>query len=112
MPDGSSALIIDQGREVRVKLHLASLPLGWLWIIPAFHLPQTSSRTKRAHILTFDRSQLDFPLGPGTAVHQVIIQLEEVTGDDDRSTAKLLSAEEEDRAGLADRGGEQVKEES
>ena len=95
-----------------MKLHLASLPLGWLWIIPAFHLPEANSPTKRVHNLTFDRSQLDFPIGPGTAVHQVIIQLEEVTTDDDRSTAKLLSAEEEERSGFADRGGEQVKEDT
>lgn len=112
MPDNSSALILDQGREMRVKLHLASLPLGWLWIIPAFHLPQAASPTKRVHNLVFAKSQLDFPLGPGTAVHQVIIQLEEVTGDDSRSTAKLLSADEEERAGFADRGGEQVREDS
>ena len=62
------------------------------------------------HTLTFSRSQLDFAIGPGTAVHKVMIQLEEVYEHDERSTARLLTSEEEVKAGFADHEGEQVRE--
>jgi phosphatidylinositol-3,4,5-trisphosphate 3-phosphatase/dual-specificity protein phosphatase PTEN len=104
---------LDRDREFRLKLHLSSLPLGWLWIIPAFHLPEgesSSESTTRLHTLRFSHSQLDFAIGPGAAVHQVIVQLEEIPTHDERSTARLMSAEEEERAGFADREGEHVKE--
>jgi len=109
--DGSTSLILDRDREFRLKLHLSSLPLGWLWIIPAFHLPEGQSSVEsinRLHTLRFVRSQLDFALGPGTAVHQVIVQLEEIPMHDARSTARLMDSEEEVLAGFADRTGEHV----
>ncbi|BEJ07147.1 hypothetical protein CcaverHIS641_0404160 [Cutaneotrichosporon cavernicola] len=70
-------VVLDRGREFRLKLHLGSLPLGWAWLIPAFHLPEPATP---GNIVVFDvpRSQLDFPLGPGAAVKRVIIRLEEV----------------------------------
>ena len=90
------------------------MPLGWAWIIPAFHLPEPPNRTHlagRVHSLNFSRTQIDFPLGPGASIHQVIIRLEEVADGDERDTAKLLSHEEERLAGMEDRTGEDVKEE-
>jgi len=111
--DGSSSLILERDREFRLKLHLSSLPMGWLWLIPAFHLPEPSSGTTtgtRIHTLRFARSQLDFALGPGTAIHQVIIQLEEIPTHDDRSTARLMTSEEEVHTGYADHDGETVRE--
>lgn len=51
--------------------------MGWAWFIPAFHLGEPSGG---GQAFTFDvpRSQLDFPLGPGSAVKRVILRLEEV----------------------------------
>ncbi|TXT12387.1 uncharacterized protein COLE_02797 [Cutaneotrichosporon oleaginosum] len=70
-------VIMERAREFRIKLHLGSLPMGWAWFIPAFHLAEPASP---GSITAFDvpRSQLDFPLGPGAAVKRVIMRLEEV----------------------------------
>lgn len=74
---GPPDVILDRGREFRIKLQLGSLPMGWAWFIPAFHLGEPSGG---GQAFTFDvpRSQLDFPLGPGSAVKRVILRLEEV----------------------------------
>lgn len=107
-----SHLTLDCSREFRLKFHLGNLPLGWTWLIPAFHLPEPSSSNseggegavKRVHTLSFPRSQVDFPLGPGAALHQVLIRLEEVTedrmGEDDEVPARLMNDEEEEREGI------------
>jgi phosphatidylinositol-3,4,5-trisphosphate 3-phosphatase/dual-specificity protein phosphatase PTEN len=70
-------IILHRAREFRLKLHLGSLPMGWAWFIPAFHLAEPSSV---GNVVAFDvpRSQLDFPLGPGSAVQRVIMRFEEM----------------------------------
>ncbi|WVQ98271.1 hypothetical protein IAU59_005394 [Kwoniella sp. CBS 9459] len=110
-----SSLILDRSREFRMKFHLASMPLGWAWMIPAFHLPEPptdgGSSEKRTHTLYFPRSQVDFPLGPGQSIYQIVIRLEEVPEGDSEQTARLMSDEEERQEGVEDTGGEKVKEE-
>ena len=81
--DGSKALILDRARELRLRFHLGSVPLGWAWFIPAFHLPETLAQdskppTRRIHTLHFPRSQIDFAIGPGAAIHEILVRLEEV----------------------------------
>lgn len=98
--------MLDRSREFRLKFHLGSLPLGWAWIIPSFHLREPTPPTNRTHTLRFPKSQLDFPLGPGQAVQEIVIKLEEVPAEDPGSPARLLSEEEERREGLDDTGGE------
>lgn len=73
----SQDVVLDRGREFRLKLHLGSLPMGWAWFIPAFHLAEPATPGNN---VAYDvpRSQLDFPLGPGAAVKRVIMRLEEV----------------------------------
>ena len=106
-------MILEKDREFRLKLHLASVPLGWLWMIPAFHLPEVapSSTTPRTHTLTFTHSQLDFAIGPGAAVHRVIVQLEAVIEGDGRATAPLMSVGEEEATGFGEETDEDVREE-
>jgi phosphatidylinositol-3,4,5-trisphosphate 3-phosphatase/dual-specificity protein phosphatase PTEN len=111
-----SSIILDRGREVRLKLHLASMPLGWAWMIPAFHLPEpvassTDSQPIRTHTLDFRRSQIDFPLGPGQSIHRVLVRLEEVPESEHAEPSRLMSDEEERRSGVEDHKGEDVKEE-
>lgn len=93
------------------------MPLGWLWLIPAFHLPEppaadpsSSSTSKRTHTLVFPRSQIDFAIGPGTSVHSVIVRLEDVMEMENQAVAPLLSEEQERQVGLDDSKGENVKE--
>ncbi|XAO24584.1 hypothetical protein I312_103388 [Cryptococcus bacillisporus CA1280] len=119
-----SHITLDRSREFRLKLHIGNLPLGWAWLIPAFHLPEPSSpntgegggAAKRVHTLSFPRSQVDFPLGPGAALHQVLIRLEEVAEDsmgrDDEVPPRLMNDEEERREGVEnDSKEDKVKEE-
>ncbi len=79
--------------------------MGWLWIIPAFHLPEPvrtdpSPANERVFTLCFPRSQLDFPLGPGSAVHHVLVKLEEITHPVSEGTATLMSKAEEEQVGI------------
>lgn len=119
-----SHITLDRSREFRLKLHIGNLPLGWAWLIPAFHLPEPPSpntgegggAAKRLHTLSFPRSQVDFPLGPGAALHQVLIRLEEVAEDsmsrDDEVPPRLMNDEEERREGVEnDSKEDKVKEE-
>jgi hypothetical protein len=99
-------LVLDRAREMKVKFHLGSLPLGWAWFIPAFHLPEPIPPTTRTHTLRFPRSQIDFPLGPGQAVEEIVIKLEEIPMTDAASPAPLLSDQAEKEEGLDDRRGE------
>ncbi|WRT64569.1 uncharacterized protein IL334_001501 [Kwoniella shivajii] len=111
------SLILDRSREFRLKFHLASVPLGWTWLIPAFHLPEPPSRSsfeppqKRTHTLHFPRSQIDFPLGPGQSIHEILVRLEEVPEEDREATARLMSDEEEKKEGVDETNRELVKEE-
>lgn len=100
------SLILDRSREMRVKFHLGSLPLGWTWLIPAFHLQEPVPPTNRTHTLRFPRSQIDFPLGPGQAIEEILIQLEEMSNDEPGQPARLLSEHEEQQEGLDDQQGE------
>ncbi|ORY21744.1 hypothetical protein BCR39DRAFT_50898 [Naematelia encephala] len=114
VPD--TPIVLDRSREFRLKFHVASVPLGWTWLIPAFHLPERaasgpSGTTIKTHTLRFPRSQIDFAIGPGTAIYQVLVQLEDLPEDDMEEPTRLLSEEEERREGLRDERGENVKEE-
>lgn len=106
VPKTGHPLVLDRAREMKIKFHLGSLPLGWAWFIPAFHLPEPIPPTKRTHTLRFPRSQIDFPLGPGQAVEEIVIRLEEIPSSEPASPAPLLSDQEEKQEGLDDRRGE------
>lgn len=55
--------------------------MGWFWFIPAFHMPpaplpiETPPHAGPAHLL-LTRKELDFPLGVGTALVDVDVELE------------------------------------
>lgn len=106
VPKAGQPLVLDRAREMKIKFHLGSLPLGWAWFIPAFHLPEPIPTTTRTHTLRFPRTQIDFPLGPGQAVQEIVIKLEEIPVTDAAPLAPLLSDQEEKREGLDDQRGE------
>lgn len=58
------------------------------------------------HTLHFPRSQIDFAIGPGAAIREILIRLEEVAEDESSDTARLLSLEEERKKGMEDKRGE------
>ncbi|KAF5390012.1 hypothetical protein D9757_003807 [Collybiopsis confluens] len=70
-------VVLDAGREVRVFM-------GWLWLIPTFHMPQPSpnsdsSQPQPASLTTklvLTRKEVDFALGVGSSIIDVEISLE------------------------------------
>ena len=100
----SDCLVLDRDREFRIKLHLSSLPLGWAWLIPAFHLPEpTPHGHARKHVLMFPKSQVDFTIGPGAAIKEMQVELEELPDEDKPDAAPLMSEQQERETGMAER---------
>ncbi|KAG6868640.1 hypothetical protein C0993_012684 [Termitomyces sp. T159_Od127] len=66
-------IVLDAGREVRIKLYMGQVFMGWLWFIPTFHMKPTSEGPTR---FSLKRKELDFPLGLGSAIIDVEIKME------------------------------------
>lgn len=59
--------------------------MGWIWFIPAFHIPQPPTSTlndvpQTTHI-RFCRKDVDFPLGIGARIIDIDIEMEWVRVD-------------------------------
>ncbi|KAJ7716574.1 phosphatases II [Mycena maculata] len=73
-------VVLDAGREVRVKIYMGQVFMCWIWLIPTFHMPQPPppagatppSPTK----ITLTRKECDFPLGVGSAIVDVEIEMD------------------------------------
>ncbi|PPQ66952.1 hypothetical protein CVT26_009983 [Gymnopilus dilepis] len=74
-------VILDAGREVRVKLYMGQVFMGWFWFIPTFHMPQppptsaSDTTPTKAHF-TLARKDLDFALGIGSSIVDVDVEME------------------------------------
>lgn len=90
--DDGQGIVLDAEREVRAKLYIGSVFMGWFWFIPTFHMPQPppssspsspvsppSPSTSQSTHLVLTRKELDFPLGAGSALIDVDVSLEWVT---------------------------------
>ncbi|KAF5373961.1 hypothetical protein D9758_000712 [Tetrapyrgos nigripes] len=112
-----NGVVLDAAREVRVKLYMGQVFMGWLWFIPTFHLPQpppssspsststtgTSSPTTTKMLLT--RKEIDFPLGVGSSIIDVEISLEWLKPSDSATVqppARTTTTPEESQLGIAD----------
>jgi hypothetical protein len=93
-------IVVDAEREVRMKLYMEQVCfcnqfnhmkqaepifkvfMGWLWFIPAFHLPPrpspaASAGTQAASAKLFlTRKDIDFPVGVGKGLIDVEIEME------------------------------------
>jgi phosphatidylinositol-3,4,5-trisphosphate 3-phosphatase and dual-specificity protein phosphatase PTEN len=49
--------------------------MGWLWILPLFHLNQPPSQKGEKTTIQFKRSDVDFPLGYGALLVDVELTL-------------------------------------
>ncbi|KAF5383289.1 hypothetical protein D9615_005022 [Tricholomella constricta] len=67
-------VILDAGREVRIKLYMGQVPMAWLWFIPTFHMLPASESASTTLCLT--RKELDFPLGLGSGIVDVAVGME------------------------------------
>ncbi|KAH9477617.1 Phosphatidylinositol 3,4,5-trisphosphate 3-phosphatase and dual-specificity protein phosphatase PTEN [Psilocybe cubensis] len=80
-----NGIILDAAREVRIKLYMGQVFMGWFWFIPTFHMsqpPPSSTSTEKVDPtilkanMTLSRKDIDFPLGVGSAIIDIDIQME------------------------------------
>ncbi|KAF7974862.1 hypothetical protein HWV62_11109 [Athelia sp. TMB] len=71
--NAEAGVLIDANREVRVKLYMGKVFMGWIWFIPTFHIPSTSTPDPTKILLT--RKEIDFPLGIGASLVDVEISI-------------------------------------
>ncbi|KAL1660126.1 hypothetical protein GGF50DRAFT_63836 [Schizophyllum commune] len=78
-------IVVDAGREVRVKLYMGQIFMGWCWFIPTFHMPQpppgAGAAPSRA-TMHLTRKELDFPIGIGEHLVDVDIEMEWLRPED------------------------------
>ncbi|KAH9916723.1 phosphatases II [Epithele typhae] len=73
---GDGGVVLDAHREVRVKLYLGQVFMGWFWFIPTFHMPHPRDANTQQTTLTLTRKELDFPLGIGANIIDVAVSME------------------------------------
>ncbi|KAJ7910641.1 phosphatases II [Mycena leptocephala] len=92
-------VVLDAGREVRVKVYMGQVFIGWLWFVPAFHMAQplpTGTTPQAPTKFTLKRKEVDFPLGLGSALIDVEIEMEWLRTTDSEAVqppARQTSAE-------------------
>lgn len=85
-------VVLDANREVRIKLYMGQVFMGWLWFIPAFHIPHSDSAAEKITSLKFQRKEVDFPIGVGSSLLDIEVFLERVPEAAD--TVKLPSRQD------------------
>ncbi|KAF7350475.1 Phosphatases II [Mycena venus] len=106
-------VVLDAGREVRVKVYMGQVFICWLWFIPAFHMPQPppsgSTPPPPPTKFTLKRKETDFPLGVGSALIDVEMEMEWLRTTDSegvqpparQTSAESAEGEKEEPSGLA-----------
>ncbi|TFK49457.1 hypothetical protein OE88DRAFT_1633023 [Heliocybe sulcata] len=73
-------IILDPSRELRVKMYMGQIFMGWFWFIPQFHIPpEWSSTSTEPFPLVFQKKDVDFPLGIGASIIDVEVTLEQLS---------------------------------
>ncbi|KAH7926238.1 hypothetical protein BV22DRAFT_1009461 [Leucogyrophana mollusca] len=96
-------IVLDAHREVRIKLYMGQVFMGWLWIIPAFHMSTPSSPSEPTRVV-FQRKEIDFPLGVGSALIDVEVLMEWCSDSESVQPPQkdiALGDEQEEPAGVA-----------
>ncbi|TDL24633.1 phosphatases II [Rickenella mellea] len=80
LDEDDDGVILDAEREVRAKLYMGQVFMGWFWFIPIFHMPLPDATQKNAQaqttIFTLPRGEIDFALGAGASIIDVAVTLE------------------------------------
>ncbi|KAI9460796.1 hypothetical protein HD554DRAFT_2132406 [Boletus coccyginus] len=63
-PEDPSGVLLEADRELRIKLFMGEVALGWVWLIPAFHISPDSSSSS----LVISSDDIDFAIGIGKAL--------------------------------------------
>ncbi|KAK7467326.1 Telomerase protein component 1 [Stygiomarasmius scandens] len=101
-------VVLDAAREVRVKLYMGQVFMGWLWFIPTFHMPQPPASTTSTAKLLLSKTEIDFPLGVGSSIIDVEISLEWLKPSDAESVqppARPSATPQESQLGEGTTGG-------
>ncbi|CUA71045.1 hypothetical protein RSOLAG22IIIB_04437 [Rhizoctonia solani] len=77
-------VILDARREVRAKLYMGQVPMGWMWFIPAFHMPEGATEST----IKLTRKEVDFPLGAGAWIEGVEIVLAKVESSSEPTSTR------------------------
>ncbi|KAL1739279.1 hypothetical protein HDZ31DRAFT_69101 [Schizophyllum fasciatum] len=82
-------IVVDAGREMRVKLYMGQIFMGWCWFVPTFHMPQpppgagtAPDATPSKTTLHLTRKEIDFPIGIGEHLVDVDIDMEWLRPED------------------------------
>ncbi|KAG8733752.1 Telomerase protein component 1 [Ceratobasidium sp. 423] len=77
-------VILDAQREVRAKLYMGQVPMGWMWFIPAFHMADGATEST----IKLTRKEVDFPLGAGAWIEGVEIVLTRVESSSEPTSTR------------------------
>ncbi|KAF7761729.1 hypothetical protein Agabi119p4_9721 [Agaricus bisporus var. burnettii] len=78
--DRKQGVLLNAEREVRIKLYMGQVFMGWIWLIPTFHMPHPPLETQDAdgtttQTIRLSRKDVDFPIGLGAGIIDVEISL-------------------------------------
>ncbi|KAI0360584.1 phosphatases II [Trametes cingulata] len=73
---GDGGVVLDAHRELRVKLYLGQVFMGWFWFIPTFHMPHPRGGGEQSATLVLTRKEIDFPVGIGSSIIDVSVSME------------------------------------
>ncbi|TBU41726.1 phosphatases II [Dichomitus squalens] len=104
-----SSVVLDAHRELRVKLYLGQVFMGWFWFIPTFHMqhPRGAPGIQQATTLTLTRKELDFAVGIGSNIIDVAVSMEwcdeaaDVVSPPERVTSTDIAEGRDDPKGVA-----------
>ncbi|KAI0777771.1 phosphatases II [Trametes elegans] len=69
-------VVLDAHRELRVKLYLGQVFMGWFWFIPTFHMPHPRGSGEQRATLVLTRKEVDFAVGIGSSIIDVAVSME------------------------------------
>ncbi|KAF9447818.1 hypothetical protein P691DRAFT_670692 [Macrolepiota fuliginosa MF-IS2] len=87
-------VVLDAEREVRIKLYMGQVFMGWVWLIPAFHMPSLNNNDGKSTATqtqtTLVRKEIDFAIGLGTGIIDVEISMEWIVPPSVRQQAEAI----------------------
>ncbi|KAI0746880.1 phosphatases II [Daedaleopsis nitida] len=69
-------VVLDAHREVRIKIYLGQVFMGWFWFIPTFHMPHPRGLDQESTTFVLTRKEVDFPVGIGANIIDVAVSME------------------------------------
>ncbi|KAI0076508.1 phosphatases II, partial [Panus rudis PR-1116 ss-1] len=70
-----NGVVLNAHREVRAKLYMGQVFMGWFWFIPTFHMPHPRSAGEST-TLRLSKKEIDFPVGIGANIIDVEVKME------------------------------------